>query len=92
MSEIARERCLTCSDEAVEADVVSVDGQEAVVLVAGAHERVAIDLVPGAAPGDVLLCHAGIALERLEPPPESRQVTLCHEVPSASRGAGPAGS
>jgi hydrogenase maturation factor len=28
---------------------------------------VAIDLVHDAEPGDVLLCHAGIALERLEP-------------------------
>ena len=32
--------------------------------VAGTEERVAVDLVPDAAPGDVLLCHAGIALER----------------------------
>ncbi len=36
------------------------------MLVAGEDERVAIDLVPDAAPGDLLLCHAGIALERLE--------------------------
>lgn len=92
MSEHARERCRTCSDEAVAAAVVSVDGQEAVVDVAGEHQRVAIDLVPDAGPGDLLLCHAGIALERLEPPRESPQVTLCHEVPSASRGAGRAGS
>jgi hydrogenase maturation factor len=28
-------------------------------------ERVAIDLVPDARVGDLLLCHAGIALERL---------------------------
>jgi hydrogenase maturation factor len=64
---IQREHCITCSDEAVEAEVVSVSGAEAVVLVAGAHERVAVDLVPDAARGDRLLCHAGIALERLDP-------------------------
>ena len=29
----------------------------------GSEERVAVDLVPDAGPGDVLLCHAGIALE-----------------------------
>jgi hydrogenase maturation factor len=29
-------------------------------------ERVAVDLVPDARPGDLLLCHAGIALERVE--------------------------
>ncbi len=60
------ERCITCSDEAVEAVVVAVDGVEAVVRAAGVEERVAIDLVPEAVPGDVLLCHAGLALERLE--------------------------
>lgn len=64
----APERCITCSDEAVEAVVVGVEGPEAVVRVDGRTERVAIDLVPGTAPGDVLLCHAGIALERLGPP------------------------
>ena len=62
------ERCLTCSDEAVEARVVAVEELEAVVSVdAGTTTRVALDLVPDVAPGDVLLCHAGIALERLEP-------------------------
>jgi hydrogenase maturation factor len=62
------DRCVTCSDEAVEAVVVSVDGVEAVVRVGEAEERVAIDLVPEAAPGDVLLCHAGIALELVAGP------------------------
>ena len=60
------EHCLTCSDEAVAARVRSVDGLEAVIAVDAATERVAIDLVPDARPGDLLLCHAGIALERLE--------------------------
>jgi hypothetical protein len=60
-------RCVTCSDEAVEAVVVRVEGAEAVVRAAGGEERVALDLVPGAAPGDVLLCHAGLALDRVGP-------------------------
>jgi hydrogenase maturation factor len=66
MTEVAHERCLTCSDEAVEAEVVSVTGSDATVLIAGACDHVAIDLVPDAAPGEILLCHAGIALERIE--------------------------
>jgi hydrogenase maturation factor len=57
--------CVTCGDVAVAARVEEVTGVEAVVSVAGASERVAIDLVPDAEPGDLLLCHAGIALERL---------------------------
>ena len=65
MTEPTPERCITCSDEAVEAEVVAVDGREAVVLVDGSHERVGIDLVPETVPGDVLLCHAGIALDRV---------------------------
>ena len=62
----APERCLTCSDEAVAARVRSVEGLEAVIALGTEVERVAIDLVPDARPGDLLLCHAGIALERLE--------------------------
>jgi hydrogenase maturation factor len=62
---LATERCITCSDEAVEAEVMTVHGMEATVRIAGAEARVAVDLVPDAAPGDLLLCHAGIALERV---------------------------
>jgi hydrogenase maturation factor len=69
VTELAPERCITCSDEAVEAEVVAVDGLEAIVRVAGAEERVGVDLVPDATRGDVLLCHAGIALERIESAP-----------------------
>jgi len=63
----AREHCLTCGDLAVAARVVEVHGREAVVVADGGRtgERVAIDLVPDAAPGERLLCHAGIALERI---------------------------
>jgi len=60
------ERCLTCGDVAVAARVREVDGLEAVIAVGDLTERVAIELVPDARPGDVLLCHAGIALERIE--------------------------
>ena len=63
------DRCLTCSDEAVEARVRSVEGLEAVIAIDAPVERVAIEPVPDARPGDLLLCHAGIALERLEETP-----------------------
>lgn len=58
--------CPTCGDTAVAGRVQSVEGLEAVVVVGDENERVAIDLVPDARPGDVLLCHAGIALEQLD--------------------------
>jgi len=63
MTPPTQEHCITCSDEAVEAVVVALDGTTALVTSEGAEERVAIDLVPEAALGDILLCHAGIALE-----------------------------
>jgi hydrogenase maturation factor len=62
-----RDRCITCGDVAVEATVVAVDGLNATVDAGAGEEQVGIELVQDVAPGDVLLCHAGIALERVEP-------------------------
>ena len=59
------ERCLTCSDEAVSARVVEVEGANATVEAGGRRETVGIELVEPVEPGDTLLCHAGIALEKL---------------------------
>jgi hydrogenase maturation factor len=61
------EHCVTCSDEAVVALVVALPAGEALVRDRdGREERVAVDLLDGVAVGDRLLCHAGIALERVE--------------------------
>jgi hydrogenase maturation factor len=59
-------RCITCGDVAVEARVVSLPRPHtALVTLAGREEEVATELVEPVAVGDRLLCHAGIALERL---------------------------
>ena len=60
------DRCLTCGDVAVAATVLAVDGATALVDAEGRTEQVGIELVAPVEPGNVLLCHAGIALERLE--------------------------
>ncbi len=60
------DRCLTCGDVAVAAKVLAVDGATALVDVEGRTEQVGIELVAPVERGDVLLCHAGIALEQLE--------------------------
>jgi len=60
-----RESCITCGDEAVTARVVRVDGATATVDVDGEREQVGVELVEPVEPGDVLLCHAGIALEKV---------------------------
>jgi len=57
--------CITCSDTAVTARVAEVRRDTAVVEVDGRRELVAIELVAPVAVGDELLCHAGIALERV---------------------------
>jgi hydrogenase maturation factor len=61
------DRCITCGDVAVAAKVVHVDGSLAVVEAGGALEQVAIELVEPVVVGELLLCHAGIALEKVTP-------------------------
>ena len=60
--------CVTCGDVAVTARVVRVAGETATVDVAGAREEVGIELVGPVAVGELLLCHAGIALAKIEGP------------------------
>jgi hydrogenase expression/formation protein HypC len=58
--------CITCGDVAVPLTVVDVLGADARCRDAqGREELVALELVGGSQPGDVLLVHAGVALERL---------------------------
>ena len=59
------DRCLTCGDVAVQAEVVAVDGDTATVEAAGRTEQVGIELVRPVEPGEILLCHAGIALAKV---------------------------
>ncbi len=61
----AGEACITCGDVAVAARVVALGGDTAVIERGGARERVAVELLDEVALGDLLLCHAGVALERL---------------------------
>ncbi len=57
--------CITCGDVAVEATVVALGDQAATIEKEGARETVAIDLVEDVRVGDQLLCHAGVALEKV---------------------------
>jgi D-sedoheptulose 7-phosphate isomerase len=57
--------CITCGDVAVEVQVVSVAGRTAVIEKDGVREEVAVELIDDVAAGDTLLCHAGVALERV---------------------------
>jgi D-sedoheptulose 7-phosphate isomerase len=57
--------CITCGDVAVEATVVAVRNRTAVIEKDGVREEVAIDLLEKVSAGDTILCHAGVALEKL---------------------------
>ena len=57
--------CITCGDVAVAARVLALRNGTAVIEKDGLREEVAVDLLEEVAVGDTLLCHAGVALEKL---------------------------
>ena len=58
------EVCVTCSDEGEVAEIRTVHGPRAEVLLAGRPETVDVSLVDPVAAGDLVLVHAGVALDR----------------------------
>ena len=60
--------CITCSDEAVQMRVVSVNEENgvALVIVDGVKEEVDVTLVEEIAPGDLLLVHGGVAIGHVD--------------------------
>ena len=60
--------CLTCSDQATPVKVLHVNHQTGLALVAVGEETEEIDitLVENVTPGDTLLAHGGVAIERLD--------------------------
>jgi hydrogenase maturation factor len=61
--------CITCGDVAVILTVATVEGSDAHCRDdAGRQELVAIELVGDVAPGDRVLVHAGVAIERVTTP------------------------
>jgi hydrogenase maturation factor len=57
-------RCITCGDEGVPMQVVSLTGDDAVCVdeQGARHEGIAVDLVEPVEPGDRVLVHAGVAI------------------------------
>jgi D-sedoheptulose 7-phosphate isomerase len=64
---LLQDSCVTCGDVAVEARVVALHNGSALIEKDGAREEVAVELLDQVEVGDRLLCHAGVALERLGP-------------------------
>ncbi len=61
------EVCLTCGDVALPAAVVSVRGHEGLVRTAQGEEAADLTLVEPITPGELVLVHGGVALERVKP-------------------------
>jgi len=59
--------CLTCSDQAIPVKVLHINYETGLALVAVGEETEEIDitLVENVTPGDTLLAHGGVAIERL---------------------------
>ena len=62
---LLQDSCITCGDVAIEARVVALHNGSALIERNGAREEVAVELLDEVAVGDRVLCHAGVALERL---------------------------
>jgi hydrogenase maturation factor len=60
--------CITCSDEAQTVRVVGIDWQVGLALVSRQEMLAEVDvtLIDEVEPGDWLLVHGGVAIERLE--------------------------
>jgi hypothetical protein len=63
------EVCITCSDQLLTMVVTGIDEAAGLArgTIDGSPAEVGIDLLDGVSPGDVLLCHGGVALQRGEP-------------------------
>ena len=61
------EVCLTCGDVALPAAVVSVKGAAGLVRTAQGEEEADLTLVQPIGPGELVLVHGGVALERVKP-------------------------
>lgn len=59
--------CITCSDQLLRMVVDSVDEERMIArgAIDGERAEIGVDLIDGVQPGDVLLCHGGVALQRV---------------------------
>ena len=73
---------------AVPALIVSIEGQEAEVDLAGARRRVGLQLVPEARVGDYVLVHTGFAINVLDAVEAEETLRLLDEL-AASYDASP---
>lgn len=59
--------CITCGDVAVQGSLVRIEGSRGLVRTALGEEEVDVALIDTPRPGDLLLCHGGVAIDRVKP-------------------------
>ena len=59
--------CLTCGDVAVQGSLLTLDGSRGLVRTALGEEEVDVALIEAPQLGDLLLCHGGVAIDRVKP-------------------------
>ena len=64
---------------AVPLRIVSVDGKWAVGQANGLTQKVRVDFLPGIAPGDYVMVHAGFAIEKLTPQQAAENLACIQE-------------
>lgn len=74
---------------AVPAQLVRLEGQEAIADLHGNRLRVATLFTPEAQVGDWVLIHAGFAIQRLDPEAASRTWAVLDEAADAAAGEAP---
>ena len=70
---------------AVPMQVMEVHGEVALVEQAGVSREVRVDFLDGVEPGDYVLVHAGLAIERLRPEEAEETLRLIRELADAVR-------
>lgn len=69
---------------AIPAEILSIDGDNAVVSVGDVKKTVSLALVEGVSIGDYVLVHVGYALERLDPAEAERTLAMFAELDETS--------
>jgi D-sedoheptulose 7-phosphate isomerase len=59
--------CITCGDVAVQGSIVRLSGSTGLVRTALGEEEVDLSLIEGPRAGDLVLCHGGVAIDRVKP-------------------------
>ncbi|MEO0411333.1 MAG: HypC/HybG/HupF family hydrogenase formation chaperone [Pseudomonadota bacterium] len=73
---------------ALPAEIVSIDGEDAVADVDGVQVPISIAFVPDAMPGDYVIVHVGYALSKIDQAEAAQQIAAMHS-PAITQGVAP---